>query len=310
VPNEKNKKRLGNIYDRIFRENIQPIFIPFIERYLKIEITEIKPLPDKMVTSVERETDALYKVKTSNNSVFILHLQVQTRDDTSMIYRVVELHGILLRKYKLPLRHVVLYLGEKPSKMKANLSTEEAFTGFELLSMREMSAAKLLQSEIPEEVILAILADFDKTKSDALIRSIIQRLQLICKNKKSLRKYANQLTILSKLRNLEGETIKNIKIMPQLFDITTSILYKQGLEQGLEQGQEQLEQSLEKKLLILIANMLTKSSLPLNQVSDLSGASIKKVSLVKENLGTQKWSHPDSWTDEMWNDYFKTNGAG
>ena len=85
---------------------------------------------------------------------------------------------------------------------------------------------------------------------------------------------------------------------------------EQGLEQGLEQGQEQLEQSLEKKLLILIANMLTKSNLPLNQIADLSGADIKKVNFVKGNLDTQEWLHPDSWTDGMWNDYFKTNDIG
>jgi len=46
------------------------------------------------------------------------------------------------------------------------------------------------------------------------------------------------MTILSKLRNLETETITKIKDMPQLFDIRTSVLFKEGLEERLEKGME------------------------------------------------------------------------
>lgn len=300
-----DKKHSGNIYDRVFRENIGPIFIPFIERQLGIKIVHIKPLPDKMVTTLERETDALYQVKTIKHISFILHLQVQTRDDATMLYRVAEIHGMLLRKYKLPIRHVVLYLGEKLSKMRNKLPKREVFTNFELFSLNNMSATQLLNSKIPEEVILAILADYHKEQSDEIIRSILERLQILCeKDKQSMGKYASQLTILSKLRNLEPQTIQNIKTMPQLFDITTSILYKEGLEKGLEEGLEKGLEDLEKKSITLVANMLTMSEISVKKIADLTNVDITLVKYLKHKFDSGEWEHPKYWNEKEWERYF------
>ena len=113
-------------------------------------------------------------------------------------------------------------------------------------------------------------------------------------------KYASQLTILSKLRNLESETIKNIKAMPQLFDITTSILYQEGMEKGMEKGREEMM----KKNIILIANLLDIPKMSLEQIVTVAGVELNSVHLVKEKLDSGEWTHPLEWKEEQWSVYF------
>ena len=287
----------GNKYDRIFRENIESIFLPIIERHLNIKIKNKEPLPEKLVSTVEREVDTLYRIETVAGDKFLLHWETQTRNDKNMLYRVGEYHALDLKKYKLPIIHVVLYLGETPSNMRSILPENEIYTGFELLSIRDMNAEELLASKIPEEVLLSILADYDKKESNNMIRSILLKLEELCKDEKSVRKYTNQLTILSKLRNLETETISKIKDMPQLFDIRTSVLFKEGREEGREEGL--------KVQLLTVVNMLTKTEMLVEQIADLSETDVAFVYYVKEKIVLGEWQHPYTWTDDEWRMYFK-----
>lgn len=40
----KDKKEKGNVYDKIFKENAEPLFIPLIEECLAIKILSYIPL--------------------------------------------------------------------------------------------------------------------------------------------------------------------------------------------------------------------------------------------------------------------------
>lgn len=309
-----SEKAAANQYDKIFRENIESIFMPLVERSLGIVIAGKKVLPVKIVNTNVREMDSLFRIKTTKGQEFILHMEVQTKDDKEMIYRVSEYHALCLKKYKLPIKHIVIYLGKKTSKMKRTLKEDEIFTSFELLSFNEMNPEQLLASEIPEEVLLTILSDFDLNQSEAIIQAILIRLQMVCENKNQLKKITSHLTILSKLRNLETETVRKIKNMTQLFDITTSILFKEGLAKGMEEGIERgMEEGIEKgedkgdhkRLLIIIANMITKSPLNTEQIADLVEVEELFVIETKEKLENDIWMHPDTWTDAEWNTYFE-----
>lgn len=93
--------------------------------------------------------------------------------------------------------------------------------------------------------------------------------------------------------------------MPQLFDITTSILYQEGMEKGMEKGVEKgLERGIMKKTLILIVNMLNVSDMPLAQIAQITGVDEKVLLVVNEKIDTGVWEHPIQWTDEQWNVYF------
>ena len=108
--------------------------------------------------------------------------------------------------------------------------------GFELRSIRELSTGAL-DSEIPEEIILAILTDYPSTEAGKVIYRIIAKLQQASKNETQLNRAIQQLLILSCLRN--WETIANEKTdqMPITYDIKKNGLHKEGREVGIDLGQ-------------------------------------------------------------------------
>jgi hypothetical protein len=77
----RDKKEKGNIYDKIFKENAETLFIPIIEQKLQIKIIAYKPLREKMQTTVEREMDFFYEVRGADGQHFILHIEFQASND-------------------------------------------------------------------------------------------------------------------------------------------------------------------------------------------------------------------------------------
>jgi CRISPR/Cas system CMR subunit Cmr6 (Cas7 group RAMP superfamily) len=119
---------------------------------------------------------------------------------------------------------------------------------------------------VPEVVLMAILGNFHPNNSEAILRIVIERLRVLVKNKRILKKYFNQLMMLSRLRKIEGLTIKIVEEMPVHFDIETDTLYLRGNEKGIEKGIEQgIEQERRKNVVnlwqkgiepVLISNLL------------------------------------------------------
>lgn len=97
--------------------------------------------------------------------------------------------------------------------------------------------------------------------------------------------------------------------MPELFDIKTSILYKEGREEGLAEGLEQgmergIEEGLEQGRLITAANLFLELGLPVEQIARLAEVELEKIVLLVASLEAGTWEHPDSWTHEAWDEYF------
>ena len=225
-------KPLSNDYDKILKENIAALLLPLTEKYLGIKIKDSRELKDKLQTTIEKEPDFIRVVRTETDEEFILHLEFQTQDEEGMVYRMQEYYGLLRRKHQLPVKQFVIYLGRKTSRMRTQLPPGEVFTGFSLKSLKDYSYESLLESQVPEEIILAVLADFKKHKPGEVIRKILERLTAVGQEEILLRKYVRQLAVLSRLRNLTRETHKQVQDMGLLYDITQDYLYKEGLEKG------------------------------------------------------------------------------
>lgn len=199
---EKSTKREGKLYDRIFKENAESLFIPLVQEELKLEISSYRVLPDKIPKTVEREVDFLYEIISVDGSNWILHIEFQTKDAKNMIYRMGMYHGLVLEKYKKPVKHVVIYLGEGEAKMPIALEPAEIFEGFDLINVNELDTEKLLRSRVPEVILLAMLSKYEKKRSERVLRLIIEKIQRHSGSDKLVSKYISQLLILSKLRNL------------------------------------------------------------------------------------------------------------
>jgi len=148
-----------------------------------------------------------------------LHLEFESKDDGEMIYRMSEYHGIELRKYRLPIKHVVVYLGEAPPKMRTKLEPSEVFEGFTLVNARSFSPNKWLQEEEPSKVIMAVLGDYEKKNAKLILTAILKKLRQVCKTDVDLKKYVKQLIIISRMRNLEQLTAQISEAMPITIDV-------------------------------------------------------------------------------------------
>ncbi|NJO02896.1 MAG: hypothetical protein HC880_15525, partial [Bacteroidia bacterium] len=175
-----------------------------------------------------------------------LHIEFQVKDEADMILRMTLYKALLQHRYKLPVRAFVIYLGEKPAKMPTRLS--DLIPGvinnfrFVLKSMRDYDHRQLVRSKIPEEIILAILGDFKGERAEEVIDKIVKNLQRAANSPAKLQKYARQLAILARLRNLVKETIKIVNTMPIEYDITQDYLYLEGKQQGKQQGKQEGKQ--------------------------------------------------------------------
>jgi hypothetical protein len=260
---------LANDYDKILKENIASVFLPLTEKYLNIRIRKSEELKDKLQTTIEKEPDFIRIVETDTNDRFILHLEFQSQDEEGMIYRMQEYYGILRKKYGLSIKQFVIYLGQKPSKMQTELSPAEIFTGFTLKSLHTYSYQNLLASDIPEEIILTILSDFESKKPVDVIRSILAKLKEISQEEISLRKYIRQLAMLARLRNLGKETQRQITDMGLTYNITEDYLYQEG-------------QKIKEKELII--EMLKDGTLTIEKIASLAKVSVEYVKQVAKEI--------------------------
>jgi len=106
----KDSLKERNFYDRIFKENAEHIFIPLIQQELGMKINSYKVLPEKITKTIEREMDFCYLINEGAEE-FILHLEFQSENDKEMLYRMARYHGLAFAKHKVPIKHVVIYLG-------------------------------------------------------------------------------------------------------------------------------------------------------------------------------------------------------
>jgi predicted transposase YdaD len=272
---------LGNDYDKILKENIAGLLLPLTEKYLGIKIKDSQELKDKLQTTIEKEPDFIRIVRTDTDEEFILHLEFQTRDEEGMVYRMQEYYGLLRRKHGLPVKQFVIYLGRKTSRMKTQLPPGEVFTGFALKSLKDYSYESLLDSQVPEEIILAVLADFRKHNPAEVLKRILERLKEVGEEEITLRKYVRQLSILVRLRNLTRETHKQVQDMGLLYDITKDYLYQEGLVKGVEEGVAKGREEEKKKN---IAKMLLKQKSSVEEIADFFEVTVAYVEAVAREL--------------------------
>jgi len=222
-------------FDKIIKENIEVILLALGKKLLGIDIKNPVDLPEKIQSTVEREPDFLKKITTDDGSEIILHLEFQTTDEPKMIYRMAEYKALLQRKFEIPVKQFVIYLGTRRPKMVTELKPEEQITGFELKNIHQLPLERILESDIPEEIVLSILTDYPKADAEKVINRIIDKLRAVSTDEASLKKNIQQLLILSRLRKLGEETKKQLEAMPITYDIKDDYLYKQAKKETIEE---------------------------------------------------------------------------
>ncbi|MEL6536849.1 MAG: hypothetical protein AAFQ98_15625, partial [Bacteroidota bacterium] len=221
-------------FDKILKENVEKLFIPLSEKLLGIQIRSTREVKEKLQTTIEREPDFLKWVTDEKGEEYLLHLEFQTQDDPKMMYRMAEYKALLLRKFEVPVRQFVLYLGPGKSQMETQLPKGQEIVGYTLKNLSEVPWDQSIRSTVPEEILLGILGDYPREEGKVVIQRIVERLWELRTDEITRQRYLQHLLILSRLRNLDTIAKEVARQMPITYDIEKDSFYKEGLEKGLE----------------------------------------------------------------------------
>ena len=264
-------------YDKIFKENIEQIALPLVEKLLGIRLEKLVEITVDLQQTIERKPDFIKKVVHKDSKKdYILHIEFQVANDKEMKYRMHEYYALLHRKYKINVLQVVFYIGDKKCTMTTKLDLLNLSFSYNLYSLKDISYKKFINSDKPEEVILTILADFENEKSEKIIETIFNRIEATTKPNLEREKVVKQLEILSTLRKLQLQIVNQLQRMPFTYDIKNDIRYKQGRDEGLEKG-------LESKATLGVKNML-EAGLDYSTISKYLEVSIEFIKNVEKSI--------------------------
>ncbi|MFN0013921.1 MAG: hypothetical protein ACKVU2_05180 [Saprospiraceae bacterium] len=150
---------MPNDFDRIFRENLDEL-LPFIaNKLLGLDLSRTEVLADKVQVTLEREVDSFRKVRHDDPSLdYGVHWEFQSGDE-DMRGRNLFYYGFFYQRYRLPLKQIVVYLGNEPPKLilKNVLELEGLCLKFQVVNLRDVPKETFLTSNIPEAAVACAL---------------------------------------------------------------------------------------------------------------------------------------------------------
>lgn len=257
-------------YDKIFKENIEAVILSITQNLLKITAVSMEELPDDIQHTKERKPDVLKKVIDTTGDIFVLQIEFQVANDDEMAHRMLDYKAMLFRKYRIPVRQYVIYLGKGKATMDDSIQTLDLTFKYNLLAINTIDYKTFLTSNQPEEIVLSVLANFNKETPENALKRIISRLEETTEGELALKRYFKQLRILAQLRKLE-QKLKNIvmdsiaKYIDEKRDVAFLI------------GQEKTEERI-------VRNLLSKMSLTFEQIADIAGVTVDFVKSVHRQL--------------------------
>lgn len=286
VPGAGSELGMGNEYDRIIKENIEAVILPLMEKLMGLKMpAKLENIPDELQLTLERKPDFSRKATDQDNQQYVLHIEFQVSDDPRMVLRMQTYRALFQEVHELPVKQFVFYLGQKPPKMAFRIADyikgENSNFAFKLINTQEHNYKSLVNSQIPEEVIFAILGNFENEQAEKIVGQILQQLLDISPDKAKLQRYVRQLTVLSKLRNLQEETLKQVETMPIEFDIESDVIFQRGREQGREQGREADKREI-------IIEMLKDGALSLEKIAAYTKVTVDDVAAIQQEINNTK----------------------
>jgi predicted transposase/invertase (TIGR01784 family) len=273
----KQKSPQVNQYDKILRENIEAALPGLIRNLLNIHAVDTEELPDDIQHTKERKPDVLKKVTDKKGEIFVLHIEFQVKDEPKMVFRMAEYHIMLLRRYELPVRQYVIYIGEGNPTMRDYIHSGSMNFTYPLILLSRIDYHLLLRSDNPEEKMLAILANLGGGDPKLTIENIVNQVVATSKGNFSKLRHVQQLRILAQLRNLALDNLEIMDSVANYLSEEKDILYRRGELKGIEKG-------IEKGKAAVVKNLLLNTDFTIAKIASLSDATEAFVKKVKKTL--------------------------
>ena len=278
---------------------MESVISSIMHHVLDIRAVSMEELPDDIQHTKERKPDVLKKVTDIKGETFVLQIEFQVKDEPKMVYRMAEYFIMLERKYELPVKQFVIFLGTGRATMPTLLDRDRLKFSFPLVSFSALDYQLFVHSANPEEIILGILASFKGEDPENVLRQILVRVKETSSGDFSLQRYFNQLRVLAQLRNLEINLKNAMNSIAEYITEERDVLFLRGLEKGIERGLEKgiekglekglekgIEKGLEKGQEKFVKNLLTESDFTIEKIAKMAGVTTDFVlSIQKESQG-------------------------
>ena len=206
-----------------------------IERWLNVELPEV------------RNTRVDLLGETSDQR--LIHIELQSRNDANMAVRMAEYCLSVYRRYKVFPSQILLYVGEEPLRMEAELSGPQLSFRYKLMDIREMDGEALLVSDQLGDNVIAILTRL--RDRGAAVRRIVEKIAILPEEDRKAP--LDQLRILAGLRKLENLVEQEVRKMPITEDIRNHKVFQREYAEGVQEG---LQQGLQKGELIILRRLI------------------------------------------------------
>jgi predicted transposase YdaD len=284
--NPKSKRRHQD-FDKTLKETFRRVIPTLLEKVCGIKVPRYTFYTPQLTRTKERRPDFALLAETENGEdKYILHLEFQSQNDVQMDKRELEYYEMLFHETGLEVKQYVVYLGIDKPTMSTTIVHENLQFRYNLVDLKTIDAQVFLQSDQPEELILAILAKYPRAKAGQVIDIILTQLKKIVKSKRNLEKYCTQLDILSRLRKLQPLTKKRIDKMPIIIDLESDVAYQRAEKRGEKRGEKIGEtKGLEKA--VQIVRFLEEKVLNESEIAKKLRVPVKYVRTIKAQLDKQ-----------------------
>ncbi|SFF02880.1 conserved hypothetical protein (putative transposase or invertase) [Chitinophaga sp. CF118] len=227
----------ANKYDKIVKENMESVLPVFIKGVLNLDVSESREMPDDLQYTKERKPDVLKRITDRKNRTFILHVEWQSQNDKNMAYRMAEYAVMLYRKYRIPVKQFVIFIGKGAVTMKTTIKHKNLRFWYKIIPLNKIDYKFFLQSEDPEVKVFAILANFGNDDIETALGNILKEIRATADGDLAEEKHNNQLRVLAQLCN------DNVKLKLEhmistrtFFKVKEDVFYRVGRREGREEG--------------------------------------------------------------------------
>ncbi len=177
----------------------------------------------------------------------------------------------------------VIYAGMEKLNMPTAINEDDLQYRYRVIDIKDFDPDIFLQSDIPEEILLAILAGRTVQREKRLIiRKILYKLRsLLYSNGQELSRKIAQLEILGKLRNVQNIISEEEQTMPIVYDLKTDIRYLQGKEEGIMQGLQGEKKAVAERNAAFVKYLLQHTDHPDEKIAEIVNVPLEFVQSVK-----------------------------
>ncbi len=170
----------------------------------------------------------------------LYHLELQSDNDSTMPWRMLEYYGLLYQHYTPQPLQQVLYVGASRMTLATQIDHTSLVFEYDAIDIRTLDGVPLLHSPILEDNLLAVLCR-DGT-SRATVRHILARIAALAGTARS--EALTTLLLLAGLRQAQPLIHEEAQQMALTFNIHNDAFLREIFEEGQQEGQLAGERTL------------------------------------------------------------------